>query len=64
MFEHLLEFETAKQGAENLKQAVDIRNSMCGVLYYNILEDVCCRIANRLLCKGGSKEEIDKILGR
>jgi hypothetical protein len=56
------DFETVEQGIEKLKEAVELRNKMGGALYYNILNDDCCDIANKLFEMGADKEEIQKIM--
>lgn len=59
-----LQFETYEEGIENLKKAVEIRNKMGGAMYYNIMNDDCCEIANAIAAKfGGRKAEIGDILG-
>ncbi len=47
-----------------LKDRVSMRNKMCGNLWYNILNDECCQIANRCLELGADKSELDLILGQ
>ena len=48
---------------EKLKKTVDIRNQMCGNLYWNILNDKCCKIANKCLELGMERSEISPLLG-
>lgn len=58
----IFEFETLEQGMEKLKEAVAARNQMGGSLYWNIVNDDCLEIADRLYEMGGDKAEIVKIL--
>ena len=58
----IFEFETLEQGMEKLKDAVTARNQMGGSLYWNIVNDDCLEIADRLYEMGGDKAEIVKIL--
>lgn len=58
------DFDTIEIGIERLKDAVSLKEQMCGNLYYNILEDNCCTIANKLLAMGANRDEISKIMGR
>lgn len=59
-----LEFETYEEGIEKLKAAVSIRDSMGGNMYWNIMNDDCCEIANTISRKfHGRKAEIGDILG-
>lgn len=55
-------FETKEQGLEKLKEAVAIRNKMGGALYWNIVNDDCLEIANRLCGMGVASSEIREIL--
>lgn len=54
----------AVEQLEKLKAHVDLRDKMGGALYYNILNDECCQMANECLEQGCSKSEIDQILGK
>lgn len=58
-----LAFDTYEEGIEQLKAAVAIRNKMGGQLYFNILNDDCVEIANKISGKFGRKAEIGDILG-
>ncbi|MEE1302260.1 MAG: hypothetical protein UHD64_05690 [Bacteroidales bacterium] len=55
-------FETKEQGLEKLKETVSIRNKMGGALYWNIVNDVCLEIANKLFAMGVPRSEIQEIL--
>ena len=55
-------FETKEQGIEKLKEVVSIRNRMGGYLYWNIVNDDCMKIADKLYGMGASSEEIREIL--
>lgn len=58
-----LEFTTFEEGLEKLKDAVSIRDKMSGSLYWNILNEDCCEIANEIRKNHGRREEIGEILG-
>jgi hypothetical protein len=58
-----LEFASFEEGLEKLKHAVSIRDKMRGAMYWNILNDDCCEIANAIREKYGRREEIGEILG-
>lgn len=58
-----LKFETFEEGLEQLKKAVAIRNKMGGAMFWNIMNDDCCEIANSIRQKFGRREEIGEILG-
>lgn len=45
---HLLEFTTVEEGEKNLKEAEAIRDSMGGALYWNIVNDDCEEIKQKL----------------
>lgn len=55
-------FETKEQGLEKLKETVAIRNQMGGALYWNIVNDKCLKIANKLSYMGVSNAELREIL--
>lgn len=55
-------FETKEQGLEKLKETVAIRNNMGGALYWNIVNDDCLEIADKLFDMGVSMSEIQEIL--
>lgn len=61
--EKSLEFETYEEGIAKLKDAVSIRDAMGGAMYWSILNEDCCEIANAIRKKYGRTEEIGKILG-
>jgi hypothetical protein len=63
-FEVYGSFQTKEQGIEKLKQAVEIRDKMGGAMYFNMLNDDCCEIANRLTAMGADKKEIGNIIGK
>ncbi len=46
-----------------LKGKVEIRDKMGGALYYNILNDECCQLANKCLSLGCDKNQISEMLG-
>jgi len=53
---------TVEEGLEKLQKAVNTRDKMGGAMYYNICNDVCCEIANRLCAIGADKSKIEGIL--
>ena len=55
-------FETKEQGLEKLKETVSIRNQMGGALYWNIVNDDCLEIADKLFDMGVTSSEIREIL--
>jgi hypothetical protein len=56
--------KTSKEEAlEQLKKTVNTRDKMCGVMYWNILNDECCEIANRCLELGIDRNAIVSLLG-
>ena len=57
------QFETIEDGIEKLKAGVSIRNQMGGAMYFNILNDDCCKIANKLLRMGADRKTLGEILG-
>jgi hypothetical protein len=58
-----IEFSSIDEGKEKLKKAIGIRDSMGGVLYFNICNDDCAELANKLVVAGADREEISAIIG-
>lgn len=56
------DFETVEEGMEKLKEAISIRNKMGGALYYNILNDDCYEIAQKLVFIGAKRSEVFALL--
>ena len=56
------DFETKEQGLEKLKNGVSIRNQMGGALYWNIVNDDCIEMADKLLSMGVDRMELYGIL--
>jgi len=56
-------FTTIEEGFEKLKSAVSTRDNMGGALYFNVCEENCLKIANRLVSIGADKNTIAKIGG-
>jgi len=48
-FSELLNFNTLEEGQKNLNKAVEIRDMMGGELYWNIANDDCDEISNKLV---------------
>ena len=55
-------FETKEEGIEKLKNGVSLRNQMGGALYWNIVNDDCIEMADKLFCMGVEKTDIQAIL--
>jgi len=58
------DFDTVKEGMELLKKAVDVRNTMGGSMYWNMLNDEACNIGSKILKLGGDYEKIADMIGR
>jgi hypothetical protein len=57
--------DTYHTGLVKLKDAVRLRERMCGDLYWNALNEDCCKLANKLvLMQDSDKQEIAQILGK
>ena len=56
-------FTTIEKGIEELKRAVDLRNSMGGAMYYNMLNEDVLRIADKLISMGAEKSQLESIMG-
>lgn len=61
--EPLLETETVEVGIERLKRTVEIRNSMGGAMYFNMMNDDACELANQLSNRGVDRTILSNILG-
>lgn len=57
-----MNFETKEEGIEELKEGVKLRNQMGGALYWNIVNDDCIKMAEKLLDMGVPKAELEAIL--
>lgn len=49
---------------EKLRGKVSLRDQMGGSLYWNILNDECCQIANECLANKCERASIEGILGK
>lgn len=56
-------FTTVEKGIEELERAVNIRNSMGGAMYYNMLNEDVLRIADKLINMGADKPQLESIMG-
>lgn len=56
------DFDTIEEGMKKLKEGVAIRNSMGGALYWNILNDDCYEIADKLRGMGAEEDALLDIL--
>ena len=57
-----IKFSTINEGIEKLKECVSIRNQMGGALYWNICNDDCLKLADKLIDKGANLSDIKQIL--
>ena len=48
---------------EELKSKVSLRDRMGGALYWNVLNDECCQLADKCVFAGCDRNDIRKILG-
>ena len=55
-------FETIEQGLEKLKDGVEIRNKMGGAMFWNIVNEDCIEMADKLFSMGVEKAELNSIL--
>lgn len=55
--------ETLPERIEELKKAVETRDKMGGAMYWNILNDDCFEMADKLVAQGADKYEIANIIG-
>ncbi len=58
-----IDFKTPEEGIKKLKKAVGTRNKMNGVLYWNLCEEDCLRLADKLTAAGVDKHVIASIGG-
>lgn len=58
-----IEFSSIDEGKEKLRKAIGIRDEMCGAMYYNICNEDCAELANKLLSAGADKMELSEIIG-
>lgn len=56
------DFETVEEGMKKLKDGISIRDKMGGALYYNILNDDCYEIAQKLVSIGVKQSEVFALL--
>lgn len=63
-FETFSKFNSLEEGKEQLKKAVQLRDQMGGALYFNMMNDDCCELGNKLVEMGANKEEIGKLIGK
>ena len=48
---------------EKLKKSINTRNQMGGAMYWNILNDECCEIANKCLELGIDRSKLTPLIG-
>lgn len=56
------QFDTVEEGMKELKRGVTLRNQMGGALYWNIVNDDCIKLADKLVSMGADYDEVDKIM--
>jgi len=56
-------YSLTDQALEELKSKVKLRDQMGGALYYNVLNDECCKLANKCVELGCDRNTIESILG-
>lgn len=61
--QNLTTFQTKEDGIKNLKEAVELRDKMGGAMYWNMMNDDCVEIANKVRRLGAADSEISAILG-
>jgi hypothetical protein len=54
---------TPESMLQKLRERVRIRDQMGGALYYNVLNDECCQIANKCAELGCDQAVVSAILG-
>ncbi len=60
----VIEMNDKDELLEELRKHVGVRNKMGGAMYWNILNDECCEIANRCAAAGVDRDTIGDILGK
>lgn len=55
-------FEDVERGIKELKEAVSLRNQMCGSVYAGALDDEIFKISCRLRSIGASEEIIKNVI--
>lgn len=58
-----VDYTTLEEGMEKLRGAVATRNQMGGALYWQICEDECLKLADKLSSEGADKNKIAEIGG-
>lgn len=56
------EFSTKEEGLEKLKDAVRLRNQMGGAMYWNMLNDDCLMMSEKLMGMGVPRADLVDIL--
>lgn len=62
--EKYADFTSKEEGIEKLKEAVKLRDQMGGAMYWNIMNEDCCEIADKLSRMGVDRDHISEILGK
>jgi hypothetical protein len=55
------DFSTVEEGLIMLKWKVNTRDQMGGAMYWNILNDECCDLANKLVSMGCDRAKITEV---
>ena len=61
---NIANLSTPEDYLNKLMESVNLRNKMCGSMYYNIINDDCKELADRCVSMGYSVMEIQDILLR
>lgn len=63
IIENLKTEETTEEGIERLKKSVETRNKMGGAMYWNIMNEDVCELANQLSKRGVDQTLLSSIIG-
>lgn len=58
-----MDYVNIEEGLEELKRGIDVRNKMGGALYWNVLNDECLKLADKLVSDGADRNKIAEIGG-
>ena len=58
-----IDFQTKEEGIQRLKSVVRTRDQMCSAMYWQICEDDCLKLADKLSVAGVDKNLIASIGG-
>lgn len=49
---------TKEEALSKLKESIELRNKMCGAMWWNILNDECLKIARKCIELGAEREKV------